>query len=54
MIIQCDYCDDGWEDEEAGEECAHCGGSGDYSLSVPVSWTTVKEIYAMAVKHLGT
>lgn len=52
VILQCEYCDDGWEDEEAGEECQYCGGSGDYSLNVPVQWTTIKEIYAMAVKHL--
>lgn len=39
---ECDYCHDNPPDE--GETI---------EIKVPVSWTTIKEIYAMAVKHLG-
>ena len=52
IILPCEYCIGGWEDEELGEECTHCEGSGEYSQGIPVSWTTIKEIYKMAVKHL--
>ena len=34
-------------------DCELCGGSGELGLDVPVSWTTIKAIYAMAVEHLG-
>lgn len=35
------------------DDCADCGGTGYIDVDVPVSWTTIKEIYAKAVKHLG-
>ncbi len=47
----CPYCDNGVFDET--EICDSCDGAGEYSLSVTVSWTTIKEIYAMTVMHLG-
>ena len=51
---ECPCCEgDGWEDEESGEECYTCKGSGDVFIKVPVQWTTIKAIYAMAVKELG-
>lgn len=54
VVMRCDECDgDGWLDEDAGEECPVCDGVGDYALKVPISWDTIKAIYAMAVEHLG-
>jgi len=35
------------------DDCELCNGTGEIDQEVPVSWTTIKEIYAMAVKHLG-
>jgi len=32
-------------------KCEICDGDGFLTKKVPVSWTTIKEIYAMAVKH---
>ena len=47
--LSCPECEG---DEVA--ECEICGdGSGQYIQKTPVSWTTIKEIYKMAVKHLG-
>ena len=51
IIQSCPDCDNGVFNED--EVCESCDGAGDYSISVPVSWTTTKEIYAMAVKHLS-
>lgn len=47
-IIEIDCC------ECAGDGCEECNGNGHHNQKVPVSWTTIKEIYAMAVKHLAT
>ena len=53
IIIQCDECQGlGYDDRVM--PCGTCDGAGDYLQRVPVEWTTIKEIYAMAVKHLGT
>lgn len=35
------------------EVCDTCGGEGALEQDVTVSWTVIKEIYAMAVKHLA-
>lgn len=35
------------------DNCTVCGGTGEYMQPVNVPWTTIKEIYAAAVKHLG-
>jgi len=52
---ECEFCDgDGWENESRGEECRYCEGKGHRIEHIPVPWTTIKEIYAKAVKHLGT
>jgi len=53
VIMQCPECDGhGLDDNE--EVCNECDGACEYALKVPVSWTTIKEIYAMAVKSLGS
>lgn len=33
------------------EACAVCRGAEEYTISVPVKWTTIKAIYAKAVEH---
>ena len=40
-------------DCEESEDCAVCGGTGEYMQPVNVPWVTIKAIYAEAVKHLG-
>jgi len=40
--------------EDSPANCSCCEGVGDISQRTYVDWTTIKEIYAMAVKHLGT
>jgi DnaJ-class molecular chaperone len=35
------------------DDCSTCGGYGIIDVTTTVSWTTIKEIYAMAVKHFG-
>jgi len=45
----CMYYDDVCTDKD----CGMCHGSGVYIRKIPVSWTTIKAIYAMAVKNLG-
>lgn len=39
--------------EGMNEDCNVCGGTGEYMQPVNVPWTTIKAIYAAAVKHLG-
>lgn len=54
VIVQCPHCDgEGWEDLDSCEVCGECTGSGDFALKVPVSWTTIKDIYAMVVKVMA-
>lgn len=53
VLMQCPICDGTGDDEEELNTCEDCGGAGEYSLKVQVSWTTIKEIYAMAVEHLS-
>lgn len=36
-----------------GFDCEVCDGDGRYLQPVVVGWTTIKDIYKMAVKHLG-
>ena len=35
------------------DRCSVCGGTGEHLRAINVPWTTIKEIYAAAVKHLG-
>jgi len=53
LVIYCPDCgvDSGIEDDEI---CETCSDSGTVTQRVPVSWTTIKAIYAKAVQHLGT
>lgn len=43
----------GHDDTEEMEECEECEGSGSHIRKIPIEWTMIKEIYAMAVKHLA-
>lgn len=36
------------------EDCEVCGGEVTWTQRAPVSWTTIKGIYAKAVEHLAT
>lgn len=45
--LECTSCD------QDDEHCEACSGNGSYTYRVPISWTTIKEIYAMAVERLG-
>ena len=36
------------------EECELCGGTGEIRHLVPVTWSTIKKIYKLAVKEYGT
>lgn len=55
IVLSCQECQgEGLTHYEGEPElCEYCDGAGDYSQAVGVSWTTIKEIYAMAAKHLG-
>jgi len=44
--IECLECDE-------PEECPVCHGAGEYERQIPVSWTTIKEIYKKAVDNFG-
>ncbi|HHG0532567.1 TPA: DUF551 domain-containing protein [Klebsiella pneumoniae] len=35
------------------EECETCDGSGKIEITVPVTWTTIKEIWAKGVEHFA-
>lgn len=35
------------------DECETCDGSGKIEITVPVTWTTIKEIWAKGVKHFA-
>ncbi|MDU3689106.1 MAG: hypothetical protein E7G14_05165 [Klebsiella michiganensis] len=35
------------------DECETCDGSGRIEITVPVTWTTIKEIWAKGVKHFA-
>ena len=47
--IDCPLCLKGGIDDY----CEECSGEGRVRIDVPVSWTTIKAIYKMAVRHLG-
>ena len=53
VIMQCEECEgDGFVCYEGiGEICECCTGAGDYALKVHVSWTTIKNIYAMYAEY---
>ncbi len=41
------------EDGNPNPDCDICNGKETYLQKTDISWTTIKAIYAMAVKHLG-
>jgi len=51
--IECVHCD-GSGKSLNGETCCECKGVGLLEIKSYIPWTTIKEIYAMAVKHLST
>lgn len=52
--VPCEDCEIYMLDDNEGIECEHCDSTGFATGKVPVSWTTIKAIYAKAVEHLGT
>jgi hypothetical protein len=36
-----------------GTGCVYCDSSGEVEQKIPVSWTTIKEIYSNIVENLG-
>ena len=48
--LTCIECHDNMPDDK----CAVCKGQFQYIQKTPIDWITIKKIYAMAVKHLGT
>ncbi len=50
MGMQCPYCDG--DDSDPG--CEICAGKVQYNQHVPVSWTTIKDIYKIAVEHFSS
>ena len=53
--VNCSGCNSGTKTDPSGSEyeCEECNGTGWITETVPVTWTTIKEIYAMAVKNLA-
>ena len=50
--VECEDCaGSGLFDEY--EECTECYGSGKHEQKITIDWITIKEIYKMAVDHLG-
>lgn len=51
IIMECDGCDgSGLINDEV---CDECHGAGDYSLHVPVGWSTIKAIWEKAIDTVG-
>jgi len=54
VTVTCCNCGGSGEDPyDDCEDCEDCRGAGSYTISVPVKWTTIKEIYKKAVELLG-
>lgn len=47
---ECEEC----AHKQLPDDCKYCDGTGYVVDKIPVGWDTIKEIYKMAVKHLGT
>ena len=47
--VECPEC----ADEQYPDNCKACAGTGYMTESTLISWTNIKKIYAMAVKHLA-
>ena len=46
--IQCSDC---FNLDEPNDSCEYCHGTGHITYNVPISWTTIKEIYKTIVTH---
>jgi len=42
-----------FDSDDIDEECGICGGEGSFTDTVQVSWSTIKDIYSMAVECLS-
>ncbi|PUB87025.1 MAG: hypothetical protein DBP02_01925 [gamma proteobacterium symbiont of Ctena orbiculata] len=51
IISDCPACLN--KNGDIDDNCYLCDGTGEFVQEIQVSWTTLKEIYAMAVKHLA-
>jgi DnaJ-class molecular chaperone len=52
---ECIYCaGTGTLDAHGHEVCDECNGQASYERRITIGWYTIKEIYAMAVKHFGS
>ena len=51
--LSCPDCDGGTYHDLPTDQCGTCNDTGLITSKVDISWTTIKDIYAMAVKHLG-
>ena len=40
-------------DDEDNEDCLYCSGTNYVQVKIPVSWDTIKKIYAKAADHFG-
>ncbi|MFT8945973.1 MAG: hypothetical protein ABF876_05250 [Acetobacter aceti] len=49
QVVRCWECDG----EQDKDSCEVCAGTGETTVKVPVSWTTIKEIYKRAVDLAG-
>lgn len=49
-VITCFTCQ-GMPTDDYGDVCEDCGGAGDYAVDVPVTWTTIKDIYKKVYEH---
>ncbi len=47
-LVDCPDCD-----LKCKSDCTTCNDTGSINVRVDIGWTTIKEIYAMAVKHLN-
>lgn len=50
VVITCTAC---YFELYGDVDCEVCAGSGEYLQDVPISWTTIKAIYAKAANHMG-
>lgn len=53
-VIQCRECGgDGYQYHERADDidCDNCNGTGEETIVIPIEWSTIKEIYAMVVRH---
>lgn len=48
--VRCPYCDDTDIADDGSSACPYCNGAEVLQEKIPVSWTTIKEIYKKAVE----